>query len=76
MRPLAVTCWFNEPVCLEVCVCRPVCVSYQDEQAVRGEFLVSRDGGEHRENQTAKHQDETVETRHASHIKDKHLVSG
>lgn len=33
--------------------------SYQDEQTVGGEVLVRRDGGEHREDQAAEHQDES-----------------
>ena len=37
--------------------------SHQDEQAVRGEFLMSRDGGKHGKNQTSKHQDEPVENK-------------
>ena len=32
--------------------------SYQNEQAARGEVLMSRDGGEHREDQAAEDQDE------------------
>lgn len=33
-------------------------VSYQDEETVGGEVLMSRDGGEHGEDQAAEHQDE------------------
>lgn len=64
MDPLDSACRFTEPICPMMCVYRFACLleSYQDEQAVRGEFLVSRDGGIHREDQTAKHQDKTVET--------------
>lgn len=36
--------------------------SYQDEETVGGEVLMSRDGREHREDQAAEHQDEPKQT--------------
>ena len=60
-------------MCLYVraCVCVTVCVFYQDEEAVGGKFLVSRDGWKHRENQTSKHQDEPTRKRNRSGIANK-----
>lgn len=42
--------------------------AYQNEQAVGGEFLMSRDGGEHREDQAAEDQDEP-EQKHKTGVK-------
>lgn len=42
--------------------------SYQDEEALVGELLVLRDGGEHGQHQAAEHQQKTeIHTRQNSH---------
>lgn len=48
-------------------------ISYQDEESFVGYLLIAWDGGEHRQHQTAEHQQETVtHTQRQVNIHSKH----